>query len=261
MKALLKIHGGKYYLRGWIISNFPHEYQLLNYAEPCCGGCNVLLEKQRSLAEIINDADVNLINMYRFLITHPEQFATRLAQIEYSEENFNWARNHPRQPDLESAVAELCTRRMSRGGLKKSFSWSERIRGNQPGDVNAFQNFKQHLPSIIERLQGVQVENLDIKEFVQKYNQPEWFLYLDPPYLPSTRRSTQAYGVEMSEDDHADLCDLLKTAQCKVLISGYQSPLYFKALKEWNFVSVPTVNHSGQTKIKEMRVECAWSNY
>lgn len=261
LRSTVKCHGGKSYLWPWLVRLFPENYREMNYGEACFGGGAVTLNKPRSKTEVVNDANPALVNMYRFLIQDPQQFIDRLYAVPYSEVSFIWAKNHVQQQDLESAVAELCIRRMSRGGLKKNFSWSQRERGGRPGDLNSFETFKEHLQFIAQRLQGVVIENMDIMEFVAKYNQPEYFLYLDPPYLPSTRRSTKAYDIEMTEEEHSDLCDLLVDCNCKVLISGYQSPLYLKKLKTWNFTSTAVVNHSGQTKRKEMRIECAWSNY
>ncbi len=144
LRPIFKCHGGKAYSHPWIIDHFPHDYQLLSYKEPCIGGGSAFLNKQVSVIETINDIDPNIYNLYMQLKNNHQAFLARLAQIQYTENFFEWARDYEKSNDLESAVAEFCLRRMSRGGLKKSFSWSDRLRGGQPGDVNAFETFKLH---------------------------------------------------------------------------------------------------------------------
>lgn len=258
-RNVFKTHGGKTYLAPFIMANFPDTYTF--YGESCIGGGSILISKEPSQIEVINDIDSNIINLYSQLKHNPKEFIEELSKIEYNEDNFNWAKNYTQNNDLQSAVAELCVRRMSRGGLKKSFSWSNRLRGGQPGDLNAFNTFKEYIKDIVIRIKDVEIENLNILDFIKKYDSPEWFLYLDPPYLHATRRATKAYDHEMSEKDHQDMLNLIVNCKCKILLSGYISPLYMKALKSWNFNSMSVANHSGQTKVKEMRVECVWKNY
>ena len=49
----VKTHGGKHYLKNFIIENFPENYEELIYCEPLCGGASVLLNKNKSKQEII----------------------------------------------------------------------------------------------------------------------------------------------------------------------------------------------------------------
>ncbi len=119
----------------------------------------------------------------------------------------------------------------------------------------------RHSNCIIERLRNVEIENLDIKSFIIKHDHEDAFMYLDPPYVPSTRRATKAYSYEMTEKEHQELCDLIITCKGKILISGYSSSMYMRSLKEWKCYTKPVANHSGQNKKKEMRIECLWANY
>ena len=49
MKPLLKYHGGKHYLKDFIISNFPAGYENMVYVEPFLGGGSILLNKKKSM--------------------------------------------------------------------------------------------------------------------------------------------------------------------------------------------------------------------
>src|SRR5690349_7923975 len=132
MRSVLKIHGGKWYLKQWLISLFPQGYQNMTYIEACGGGASVLLQKDPSVVEIYNDADPALVEIFQALVHSPETFIEEIGKIEYSRASFEWAIQN------SGAVAELVRRRMSRGGLGTHFAWSERLRGGRPGDVNAW---------------------------------------------------------------------------------------------------------------------------
>ena len=260
LRPVVKTHGGKFYVHPWLIENFPTDYQSMHYGEPCCGGASVLLNKERSVTERYNDADIHLTHLVQTLAQHGQEFLDILQSVPYSEETFLKAKAEV-DSGLNLAINQFIVRRMSRGGLQKAFSWSERLRGGRPGDLNAFETFKKHLPHIIERLQGVEFSSYDICEFLTKFDSDNTFFYIDPPYLPSTRRSPQAYNVEMTEKEHITMGELVKNVQAKVMISGYPSQLYMKMFSEWNMATLPVANHSGQNKKKEMRIEVVWRNY
>jgi len=64
--------------------------------------------------------------------------------------------------------------------------------------------------------------------------QPNTLIYCDPPYLRSTRTHGAQYAFEMTDIQHIELIALLRELPCKVMLSGYSSALYAKALKGWN---------------------------
>src|SRR5262245_13386967 len=60
--------------------------------------------------------------------------------------------------------------------------------------------------------------------------------YCDPPYHPATRTSPDVYRHEMAADRHAELLDVLKACEGKVLLSCYRCPPYDIALAGWRRV-------------------------
>ncbi len=61
-------------------------------------------------------------------------------------------------------------------------------------------------------------------------------VYADPPYLMETCRSGPLYRYETTTEQHRELLDCLQILPCKVMISGYWSALYEKALKSGNAI-------------------------
>ena len=66
-----------------------------------CGKCSaaggsVLLNKERSVREILNDANGNLINLYRVVREHPDELKDRLLYVLHSREDFQIAQHRLR---------------------------------------------------------------------------------------------------------------------------------------------------------------------
>ncbi|WAT38045.1 DNA adenine methylase [Klebsiella michiganensis] len=86
----IRYHGGKFRLASWIISHFP-EHRC--YVEPFGGGASVLLKKEASEAEVYNDLDGDVVNLFRVL-RNPEtaqQLVDACALTPYSRDEFNCA--------------------------------------------------------------------------------------------------------------------------------------------------------------------------
>lgn len=82
------------------------------------------------------------------------------------------------------------------------------------------------------------------------------FVYADPPYVRSARRSARdLYRYEMTDEDHVRLLDILCHLECPVMISGYHSELYDEYLSGWRLLTVEVMGHAG------LNTECLWMNY
>lgn len=262
-RPIFKCHGGKYYLYKWVIAHFPLNYTEMTYVEGCGGGASVLLNKQPSKVEVYNDYDPNIAGIVQELAAEDaSEFIQALRDVPYTQERFDWAVKESEAGEgMEQSVAELVRRRFSRGGLRQAFAWSDRLRGGQPGDVNAWETFKSSLDALHARLQNVEIRCQPVIELVKEYDSPETLFYIDPPYLPATRSAPKTYVREMSEQDHIELADALNYCEGKVVLSGYQSSLYCNLYKGWRLTAKPVKNHAGQNKDKQTRIECIWCNF
>jgi DNA adenine methylase len=262
LRPPVKIHGGKRYLATWIIEHLPPGFEDMTYLEPFCGAASVLLNKPLSKEEVINDLDAGMIHIHRALRDECTELLRRLKKIPYTAESFQKALSGAASQDsLDLAINEFVLRRMSRGGLKKAFAWSDRQRGGRPGDENAWLTMLELLPDLAKRLSGVIILNKHAFEVIKAFNDPNTVLYCDPPYLHEARRSTQAYEIEMTSEEHMQLADVLNTFTGKVILSGYPSALYNRLYKHWRVEKKKIVNHASQQKTKAVKTEVLWMNY
>lgn len=264
LRPVFKCHGGKNYLKQHIIDNFPPDYQRLVYIEPYSGAGSVILNKRPGAAETLNDIHPGIVAIFSVVKDGPVDFMRRLEALTYSSETFTAALQRAASSTLSGidlAVNEYTLRRMSRGGLKRDFAWSDRLRGGQPGDVNAWQTAIAQIPALSDRLRGVRITSRDGLELLKESDDENVLAYLDPPYLHSTRAAEKAYDFEMGEADHVRLCEALIIFKGKAIISGYDSPLYNKLLAGWNRVGQEIANHSSQSSAKSRKIEWLWRNY
>lgn len=258
LRPIFKCHGGKAYQYNWIISNFPKNYTELMYCEPFIGGGSVYLNKLPSKQEYIADLDPEIFDIYYDIKNLINEISDALNSIEYTEENFHKAKNR----EFYCSVNDIVIRRFSRGGLGKAFSWSNRKRGGEWGEVNSWNTWRKLLPEYHKRLQNTNIWNIDIVgSLLHTKDVEDILIYLDPPYLLSTRTAKKCYEHEMSESQHIIMLGYALLQKGKVIISGYDSDLYNNLLKDWNKESIEIANHSGQNKKKQKRVECLWKNF
>jgi DNA adenine methylase len=257
LRPAVKTHGGKRYLaRGIIIPRLPdHEV----YIEPYAGGLNVLLNKRPAAVEVANDLDGRLMRFYRVLVNRTAEFLERVAPLVYSEATFDWSRTEGDPGDeVDAAVRFYARNRQSRDGLGEDFSWSERLRGGRPGDLNAWETIKPVLPRIADRLANVELRCRDAVEVIEEFDGPRTLQYLDPTYPHETRTATDIYDHEMTEADHARLLETIVRCRGAVIISGYDNAMYNEALQDWERVEKPMKKHAAQTRIKPDCVEVLW---
>jgi DNA adenine methylase len=106
-----------------------------------------------------------------------------------------------------------------------------------------------------DRLKYTQIECDDAIKIIQRYDSPETFFYLDPPYFNSDCGHYKGY----SEADYLKLLEALCSVKGKFLLSSYPSDLLlnFIKTKNWHFLEKNkkvNVSHRFQKQKTEMMV-------
>lgn len=82
------------------------------------------------------------------------------------------------------------------------------------------------------------------------------FWYFDPPYVRSARRSSRdMYECEWTDQNHLHFLHHVRTVRGMVMISGYPSELYERALSDWRRVEFQAMTRRG------LATEVLWMNY
>lgn len=259
MKPPVPYYGSKQSIADRIVAEFPDHG---HYVEPYCGSLAVLLAKSPSAHETVNDLDEALVTFWRVLRERPGDLLAACELTPHSRVE------HQASYDLAGDLDEIeIARRVwvqlsqGRGGTRRRTGWKHYQ--DPAGSVTAMPGYlaayRRRMPPAAERLIDVSLECRPALDVIADYGRHEdVLLYVDPPYLGSTRASRQ-YEVEMSSDDeHRDLLDGLLACRASVVLSGYPSALYDDALSGWRRVEIDAF--TGQANTAGRRTEVLWIN-
>lgn len=257
-RPLLRYHGGKWKLAKWIISHLPPHRV---YTETFGGAASVLLRKSRSYAEIYNDLDGEIVNLFR-VVRDPMQgreLVRLLTLTPYARSEFD-AAYLPSGDPIEQARRTVVKSFMGFSGAGITGKWKTGFRANskRSGTTPAhdWMNYPEALGALIERLRGVVIENRPAEQVMIAQDAPETLHYVDPPYPESTRQGRwagNAYRYEMSDNDHRNLAEMLRDLRGMVVISGYPCDLYNELFPDWQRIE-KSAFADGASK----RIEVLW---
>lgn len=260
VKSPILYFGGKGTL-GPAIAGLLPDHQ--HYVEPYCGSLAVLLAKAPSPHETVNDLDGALMTFWRVLRDRPADLERACALTPHSRGEFAAARDLDVADDLEVArrVWVLLTQgraaRLTRTGWRH---YCDPVRSSV-GMPGYLAGYVDRIAPAAARLAAVSLECRPALDIIRKYGAvPEALLYVDPPYLGSTRANDNAYRHEMrADDDHRQLATALRACRAAVVLSGYPSALYDRELyPDWHRHAMPASTGQGGTWAN--RTEVLWSN-
>ncbi len=232
-RPLLRYHGGKWRLANWIIEHFP-EHQI--YVEPFGGAASVLLRKPRVYAEIYNDLDNEIVNLFHVMRDDGLLLREKIELTPFAREEFHMSYT-PADDPIEQARRTLVRSFMgfcsaSATGYKTGFRANSNRSGTTP--AHDWRNLPANFEALIDRLRGIVIENKDaLKVIDQHKNREDALFYVDPPYVPSTRDKGADYRYEMSEQQHYELAAVLRQVAGMVVLSGYRCALYDELYADW----------------------------
>lgn len=266
-RPVLRWHGGKWLLAPWIIGHFPaHRI----YVEPFGGAASVLLRKPRAYAEIYNDLDGDVVNLFRVL-----QDAEKGAELVRRLELTPFARAEFEQGwDGSDDPVEIARRLvirafmgfgsnahsdLGRGHRTTGFRANSSRSGTTP--AHDWMNYPDALKAVIDRMRGVTIERRPAEQVMRAHDWLDTLHYVDPPYVHATRNRKNPYDAkhqyrhEMTDGDHVALLEALRGLAGMVVLSGYPHPLYDEALGGWMRVEKEALADGARP-----RTEVLWIN-
>jgi DNA adenine methylase len=246
-------YGGKFSHLDFLLPLLPTTFT--HFCEPFGGSAAVLINRPPAPVETYNDLDSEVVNFFQCLRDHGDELIRLISLTPFSREELVKAcRPEPNLSTIERARRFFVRARQTRTGLAQTSSegrWAHCVltsRAGMAGAVSRWLGSVEGLPQIVQRLQRVQIENAPAIEIIRRYDSEKTLFYCDPPYPHEARGDSKAYGYEMTDREHEELADLLRSLRGAVAVSGYRCSLMDRLYRLCN-------------SSKGERTESLWVNY
>lgn len=258
----MKYPGSKWNIATRLVELIPEHH---SYVEPYFGSGAVLFNKPVSDIETINDLDQDVVNLFLCIQEDSERLARMVMTTPFSRKMYDSAFEF--EDFITETIGEEPYRKALIFLLRCWQGHGFRTNGSKVGWKNDVQGRERayalwnwyRLPEwiidIAERLRMVQIENRPAVEVIERFNYSNVFMYIDPPYVLSTRAGKQ-YKHEMTDADHEELLKALLQSKAKIMISGYESEMYNDYLNGWKKKQFSSCAEHGKP-----RMETVWMNY
>lgn len=258
MKPPFPYYGGKTRIAEQIVELMPSH---VHYVEPFAGALSVLLAKPRSALETVNDKHEDLVNFFRVLREQTDELTKACALTPHSRVEHALSRERAGLSDLERARRTFVNLSQGRSASLRKTGWAHVFTADSYGRAGSrapyLQSMVGRFAGIADRLLDVSFECRDALDIIRLYGAHEdVLLYVDPPYLNTTRTS-QGYEHEFGrKDQHEDLLQALLACKSTVMLSGYLSSLYSEHLADWEELRI----HGSRTQRNQPTTEVLWCN-
>lgn len=183
------------------------------YVEPFCGGAALFFSKEPSKVEILNDINGELVNLYRVVKYHLEEFVRQFKWALTSRQIFEWNKTiDPKTlTDIQRAARFYYQQKLGFGGKieQKTFG----VSATKFHGLNLLR-IEETLSEAHLRLSSAVIEHLAWDACMKRYDRKETLFYLDPPYY-----NTTGYGVSFELTEYVKMAEIARNAQGSVIIS------------------------------------------
>lgn len=207
--------GGKRRLARHIIPKFPDH---ACYVEPFAGGAALFFLKEPAEVEVLNDINGELVNLYRVVKHHLEEFIRQFKWSLISRQIFSWLQKTPEETltDIQRAARFYYLQKMAFGGKVANQTFGTAT--TAAPRLNLLR-IEEELSTAHLRLSRTYIEHLAWDECIRRYDRPHTLFYLDPPYW-----GTEGYGVDFGLEQYARMAELAKTIKGRMAISVNDIP-------------------------------------
>ena len=209
-KPIIPWIGGKRKLAGEILPLIPpHQC----YVEPFCGAAAIFFLKEQSKAEVLNDINGELTNLYKIAKLHFEELYKQFRFTLISRVTWEELKNTPPETltDVQRAARFLYIQKLAFGGLVENQTFGTSTTTKPKFNLLSLE---ADLSDAHIRLSNTTIENLDWLKAIEKYDRQDTFFYCDPPYF-----ETAGYGFVFEYENYEILAERMKNIKGKMLIS------------------------------------------
>lgn len=216
MTPIIPWIGGKRRLADRIFSYFPAH---TCYVEPFAGAAALFfLRPNPANVEVLNDINGELVNLYRVVQHHLEEFVRQFKWALSSRQVFKWQQETRPETltDIQRAARFYYLQQSAFGGKVDGQTYGTRT--TWPPNLNLLR-IEEKLSAAHLRLSGAYIEHLPWQECIRRYDRPHTLFYLDPPYW-----QTAGYGIDFGFEQYEDLAATLARLKGKAIVSLNDHP-------------------------------------
>lgn len=221
--------GGKRRLADRLIPLFPpHEC----YVEVFAGGAALFfMRPQPAPVEVLNDINGELVNLYRVVQNHLEEFVRQFKWAMSSRQIFEWHKvaRPETLTDIQRAARFFYLQHHAFGGKVSSQTFGT---ATTAPAVNLLR-IEETLSTAWQRLSGTYIENLPWLDCAERYDRVHTFHYMDPPYW-----KTAGYGVDFQFENYERMAEFMGRCKGRVMVSINDHPDIRRVFSAFHFETV-----------------------
>lgn len=195
-----------------------------------------MFRKHESKIEVINDINKDVVTLYRCLQWHLEEFLRYFKWVLVSRNEFERLKKASPDTltDIQRGARFYYLQQNCFGGRIHSPSFG--YAPTRPPKLNLVR-IEEYLSAAHIRLSRVYIECLPYADLITRYDRPDTFFYIDPPYWDC--ESYYGKGI-FSKDDFVKLAQQLANIKGKFLLSLNDNQEIRQIFKAFSFEEVST---------------------
>ncbi len=208
--------GGKRRLADRIFALFPRHSC---YVEPFAGGAALyFLRPVPAEVEVLNDINGDLVNLYRVVQHHLEEFVRQFKWALSSRQVFRWLQETRPETltDIQRAARFYYLQQSAFGGRVDGQSYGTAT--TTPPGLNLLR-IEEALSAAHLRMSNTYIEHLSWQDCLKRYDREHTLFYMDPPYW-----QTEGYGVPFEWDQYEQMARRIGEIKGKAIISLNDHP-------------------------------------
>ncbi len=198
------------------------------YCEPFCGGAALFFMKEPSPVEVLNDLNGEVVNLYRVVQHHLDEFVRQFRWSLASRKIYGWLRNSNPDPltDIQRAARFFYLQKLAFGGKVQGRTFG--TAATSPPRLNLLR-IEEDLSQAHLRLTRVCLESLTWQQCMAKYDRPQTLFYLDPPYW-----QTEGYGLPFGFEQYEEMATTMAGLKGRAILSINDHPDMRRVFKDFS---------------------------
>lgn len=211
-----------------IITSRPHTC----YVEEFAGGGSMFFLRQPAEVEVLNDVNGDVVNLYRVIKNHLDEFIKQFRFAINSRQVFEWTKDTPPHvlTDVQRAARFLYVQKLAFGGKVSSQTF-----GTSPSSPPRFNilRLEEDLSQAHLRLSRVWIEHLGWYECLQKWDRDYTLHFMDPPYW-----EVEGYGVPFPLEEYYKIAEAMRTMKGSAILTINDHPEMRRIFNEFAMETV-----------------------